>query len=192
MQIIIGLGNTGEKYSNHRHNMGFHVLDALAEKKGLLFEESKIWQADIVKDGELMLVKPRTFMNLSGKSAALLVREYNSPIVVVYDDIDIPLGSVKCSFSRGAGGHNGVQSVIDHIGHKDFFRIRVGIRPIHDELLPRIAPPNGFETFMLSDFAPFEEDVKAFGIAKAIAIISDLQNYTYEEIMNRYNEQKKE
>jgi peptidyl-tRNA hydrolase len=66
-------------------------------------------------------------------------------IVVVYDDIDINIGTVKCSFDRGAGGHNGVQSIIDHVGTKAFARIRVGVRPVHEELLPRIAPPDGLK-----------------------------------------------
>ena len=106
---------------------------------------------------------------------------------MVYDDIDIPIGSVKCSFDRGAGGHNGVQSVIDHLGTTAFFRIRVGVRPTHEELLPRIAPPDGFEKFLLTDFAPFEIELKEQGIAKAVEIITALETMSFTDAMNKFN-----
>jgi PTH1 family peptidyl-tRNA hydrolase len=106
---------------------------------------------------------------------------------IVYDDIDIVLGTIKCSFGRGAGGHNGVQSVIDHLGTKDFLRIRIGVRPVHEELLPRIAPPDGFEKFLLSNFAPFEIALRDQGIEQAIKVIESLPHKTKEEIMNEYN-----
>jgi peptidyl-tRNA hydrolase, PTH1 family len=187
MIIVIGLGNIGSKYRGHRHNVGFQVLDALAEKESLCFEEKSIFHCDLTQFGELLLAKPTTFMNESGKAAQTLLRQYNAPLVVVYDDIDISLGTVKCSFGRGAGGHNGVQSIIDHVGHKDFFRIRIGIRPVHEELMSRIAPPNGFETFMLSDFAPFEEEERDKAIEKTIKIIEMLPHKSFDEIMNLQN-----
>ena len=126
-------------------------------------------------------------MNDSGLAAELLVKNHDGSVVVVYDDIDINLGEIKCSFGRGAGGHNGVQSVIDHLGTKDFFRIRIGVRPVNEELLPRIAPPNGFETFLLSNFAPFEHALRDQAIEKAIHIIESLPHKSIEEIMNLYN-----
>ena len=188
MNIVIGLGNPGRKYEGHRHNIGFMVLDALAANEGLHFNEHKLFDATVAQYGEtLFLAKPQTFMNNSGVTAKALVKNYDASIAVVYDDIDIELGTLKCSYGRGAGGHNGVQSIIDHLGTKDFFRIRVGVRPIHDELRPRIAPPDGFEKFLLSDFAPFEKELKEHGIEKAIEIIEKLQHKTIEEIMNEYN-----
>lgn len=186
--IVIGLGNPGAKYASHRHNVGCMVLDALASAYELVFEKKSVFDASVSGWEGLVLAKPDTFMNESGKAAAKLHKQYPElPIVVVYDDVDIPIGEVKCSFARGAGGHNGVQSVIDHLGTKDFFRIRVGVRPVHEELVPRIAPPNGFETYLLSDFAPFEAELKAQGIEKALSIIKLLPTSTFEEIMNQYN-----
>ncbi len=188
MNIVIGLGNPGNAHAQQRHNVGWMVLDALTAKEGLHFNEQKIFHAAIASFGpELLLAKPDTFMNDSGQAAAMLVKQYSGSVVVVYDDIDINLGDIQCSFNRGAGGHNGVQSVIDHLDTKNFLRIRVGVRPVHEELLPRIAPPDGFEKYLLSDFAPVEEDARKEGIAKAVAIISDLPNKKFEEIMNKYN-----
>jgi PTH1 family peptidyl-tRNA hydrolase len=188
MNIVIGLGNPGTTHAQQRHNIGWMVLDALAAKEGLHFNERAIFHAAITSFGSgLLLAKPDTFMNNSGQAAALLVRQYEGTVAIVYDDIDIPLGTIKCSFNRGAGGHNGVQSVIDHLTTKNFLRIRVGVRPVHEELLPRIAPPDGFEKFLLSNFAPFEIELRDQGIEKAIQIIESLPHKTIEEIMNLYN-----
>lgn len=188
MNIVIGLGNPGTKYKGHRHNIGTMVLDALAAKRALHFESKPLFHAEIAVSGTtLTIVKPETFMNDSGTAARMVAKQYNAPVTVVYDDIDIALGTVKCSYDRGAGGHNGVQSIIDHLGTKEFFRIRVGVRPVHEELLPRIAPPDGFQKFLLSDFAPFEVELKEQGIVKAIDIIEMLSTKSIEEIMTLVN-----
>ncbi len=182
--IVIGLGNPGEKYAGTRHNAGFRVLDAL----GLSFAMKKHFQSEIAESGGMLFAKLQTFMNDSGSAAKKLVQQYGEKgLVVVHDDIDIPLGEVKCSFGRGSGDHNGVESIIHHLGTKDFLRIRIGVRPVHAELLPRIAPPNGFEKFLLSDFTSMEEELLQQGIVKAKNIIDALPHQTVEEIMNTYN-----
>ncbi len=188
MHIIIGLGNPGHKYARQRHNIGFMTLDTIASAHGLQFIERPLFRAQIATDGpSVLFAKPDTFMNDSGISVRMLAKQYDASIVVVYDDIDINLGLVKCSFDRGAGGHNGVQSIINHLGTTAFFRIRIGVRPVHEELLPRIAPPDGFEKFLLSDFAPMEDELKTQGINRAIDIINALKTQTFEEVMNTYN-----
>ena len=184
MITVIGLGNPGKKYEHTRHNIGFMALDAYAALKGVEFIEDKYIHAQKGFFAGIDFIKPQTFMNDSGKAAA---KYSDTDIVVVYDDIDITLGTVKCSFGRGAGGHNGVQSIIDHTGTKDFFRIRIGVRPVHEELMGRIAPPDGFEKFLLSDFAPFEKELCEQGIQKAIDILSFLPTKTFQEIMNEQN-----
>ena len=127
-------------------------------------------------------------MNHSGITARALTKRYpDTRVAVVYDDIDINLGEIKLSFGRGAGGHNGVQSVIDHLGTKDFIRIRVGVRPVHDELKSKILPPHGFETYLLSNFAPFEKDRQEEGVKKAIQVITALTTQSLQEVMNTYN-----
>lgn len=188
MNIIIGLGNPGHKFAKHRHNIGFMVLDAVAEKDAVHFVEKELFSAQLAHDGpDQLLAKPDTFMNDSGIAARMLAKQYPADIVAAYDDIDINLGLVKCSFDRGAGGHNGVQSIIDHLGTKEFFRIRIGVRPVHEELLPRIAPPDGFEKFLLSDFAPMEAELKEQGIKRAVEIIDALKTKSFEEVMNKFN-----
>jgi peptidyl-tRNA hydrolase, PTH1 family len=185
--IILGLGNPGTKYAKNRHNVGFMVLDAYAAQESLSFAEEKLFFSEVARTGDMVLAKPHTFMNDSGKAAKVLLKQYGDELVVVYDEINVPIGEVKCSYDRGSGDHNGVQSIIDHLGHQKFFRIRVGVRPVHEELLPRIAPPDGFEKFMLSDFTPMEQDLMKQGIEKAVKIIHELQNKSFEQIMNEYN-----
>ena len=187
MKIFIGLGNPGTKHALDRHNVGFMVLDYFADKHSLSFENKSTFDALVAQDSEDMFAKPQTYMNDSGLSAHKLFKQYRELPVVVYDDIDINLGEVKCSFDRGAGGHNGVQSIIDHLGTKGFYRIRVGVRPVHEELKDKILPPDGFQNFLLKPFAPFESELKEQGIKKALAIIEALKTKTFEEVMNEFN-----
>lgn len=186
--IIVGLGNLGTKYQHTRHNIGWMVLDAFFADRGVSFEEKKIFHALLAQEGGVVFAKPTTFMNRSGEAVAALIKQYGEMIVVIHDDIDIPLGEVKCSYARGSGDHNGVQSIIDHLGHKDFFRIRVGVRPVHEELLPRIAPPDGYERFLLDDFSPLEQEDLKQGVQKAVTIIGELtKGKAFQELMNEYN-----
>ena len=213
MIIVIGLGNPGAKYQHHRHNVGFQALDLLAEQEQVRFVHDKQFRAecsrvlpeydseDIARVGGhrqtagavLFLAKPDTFMNESGIAAAALHKRYpDAPISVVHDDIDIEIGTIKCTAARGAGGHNGVQSIIDHLGTNAFLRIRIGVRPTHESLLARIAPPHGFEQFLLADFAPFEHESRDAGIAKTLEILRDIATtgasaFDMQKIMNKYN-----
>lgn len=185
--VIIGLGNPGKKYTHTRHNVGWMVLDAYLSGKEAAFDQEKMFESDIAQWNGVVFAKPNTFMNNTGIAAKKLSRHFGGTLAVVHDDIDIPLGQVKCSFGKGSGDHNGVQSIIDHLGTKDFFRIRVGVRPIHEALLPRIAPPQGFETFLLDEFSPFEKEELEQGINRAVQIIGDLKDKTVGELMNQYN-----
>ncbi len=187
MAIIIGLGNPTKKHEGDRHNAGFMTLESFAQNKDLSFENKNIFDALVCEDGDLLLAKPQKYMNDSGLSAQKLFKQYKEMPVVVYDDIDINIGEVKCSFGRGAGGHNGVQSIIDHLGTKDFFRVRIGVRPVHEELKSHILPPDGFQNFLLKPFAPFETELKEQGIKKAVAIIEALKTKTFTEIMTEFN-----
>jgi PTH1 family peptidyl-tRNA hydrolase len=133
MFLIVGLGNPGEKYENTRHNVGFLFLDYLADMLKVSFSSSK-WQAQTAKahlDGnQLLLLKPETYMNKSGYSVAAAASYYKIPnenIIVIHDDIDLMFGQLKVAVNRGSGGHNGIKSIVEHIGSQDFVRIRVGI-----------------------------------------------------------------
>ena len=133
MHYIVGLGNPGEKYQNSRHNAGWIVLEDFVASTGLpaLYDSSKYSgrvSEGVVDGEEVSVLLPDTYMNKSGSAVKKLVpKDAVSQLVVVYDDIDLPVGEIKVSFGKGAGGHNGVQSVIDAMGSKDFIRIRIGI-----------------------------------------------------------------
>jgi len=143
MKLIIGLGNPGEKYENTRHNVGFMVVEKFLKDfepvKKTLWQNEKKFKSDIAlfdwqpKTGEstrVILAKPQTFMNNSGMAVSLLAEYYKVPpedIWLIYDELDLPLGSLKIRFGGAAAGHHGVESVMEHIGTDKFWRFRLGI-----------------------------------------------------------------
>lgn len=133
MKMIVGLGNPGRQYAHTRHNVGFDVLDCFAKRHGVHIRSRKhrALVGKLVQDGrEILLVKPQTYMNLSGTAVAALAREHNlqpSEIIVVYDDIDLPLGRLRIRAKGSSGGHRGVESIIQKLGSSEFPRIRIGI-----------------------------------------------------------------
>jgi PTH1 family peptidyl-tRNA hydrolase len=140
--LITGLGNPGEKYKNTRHNVGFEILDYLAEDVfGLEFSFNKKINAflcDFVKDGKkYFFLKPATYMNNSGQAVSRIMSYYNislENILVIQDDIDIDLGKVKISQNSGSAGHKGIISIMEELGSKNFKRLRVGIRIQNQEI----------------------------------------------------------
>lgn len=162
MSLIIGLGNPGKQYAKTRHNVGFMAVNALHET--LIEYDINDWQLSkkfnakvsgcTIKGEKIILAKPMTFMNASGQSAELIARFYKIPardMVVVHDDKDLPLGAVKVQKNRGGGGHNGVQSIIDHIGTKGFTRVRIGIASENKKKMQDTAK------FVLGKFGMFEK-----------------------------------
>lgn len=142
MKLFVGLGNPGPKYEITRHNAGFLMVDMLAEELRADWGQSK-FQGDIAKvrwEGhECLFLKPMTFMNLSGKSVAGVMKFYKIPredLVVIYDDVDVPCGKVKARDGGGPGGHNGIRSIIDCIGSKEFHRIKLGVGRPEDNNRP--------------------------------------------------------
>jgi peptidyl-tRNA hydrolase, PTH1 family len=144
MHIIVGLGNPGEKYKLTRHNVGWMVVDELAKKQAGYWEMNKKFKAEICKIGDVLLVKPQTFMNNSGQSVQAVLSYYKllpktlgvvtkkasdltSVLTVIHDDLDLNLGTYKKSIDSRSAGHNGVQSIIDYLKTKNFNRIRIGI-----------------------------------------------------------------
>ncbi|MBN2447106.1 MAG: aminoacyl-tRNA hydrolase, partial [Phycisphaerae bacterium] len=131
--LIVGLGNPGPQYAGTRHNIGFRCADALAEAYGLRFDgkKGKARLADgLIAGRRVLLAKPQTFMNLSGDAVSGLVNFYQidpERILIIYDDLDLPLGALRLRKSGGAGGHNGMRSIIQRLGTQDFPRVRVGI-----------------------------------------------------------------
>jgi len=139
-RLIVGLGNPGRKYADNRHNVGFQCLDRLAEAWGLSFSRQK--HKALLAQGQIaglkvILAKPHTFMNLSGEAMERMARFYKVPpenILVIYDDLDLPVGRIRLRPEGGSGGHKGMQSIIEHLGSNGFPRLRVGIgRPTHGD-----------------------------------------------------------
>lgn len=133
-QLIVGLGNPGSKYDQTRHNVGFAVVDHLARRWKISIAEHRKFQGmfgdGLARDRKIHLLKPLTFMNLSGQSIRAVVDWYKLPpssVLVVYDDMDLPLGKVRLRISGSAGGHNGMKSAIAHLGTQNFPRLRIGI-----------------------------------------------------------------
>lgn len=161
MILIVGLGNPGKKYKNTRHNLGFQVIDALRKEVSEGFINGK----------KVTLAKPQTFMNESGKVVKKLIGPI-SPIrpiglIVIHDDIDLPLGIVKLVKNRGSAGHKGVQSIIDALGTKDFHRVRIGIKPAKSFAFRRA----GIDKFVLQQFTKTENKVIKESIKKATEAI---------------------
>ncbi len=132
--LIAGLGNPGREYENTRHNTGFSVIDVIAEKNGIVFSERR--QKGLIGKGTIegervMLVKPQTFMNLSGECLRGLTEYYKiderTRLIVIYDDVNLDVGQLRIRKKGSAGGHNGIKNIIAHMGHDVFQRIKVGI-----------------------------------------------------------------
>lgn len=140
MKLLIGLGNPGSQYEHTRHNVGFHVMDALATKCGLRWERRNraLLASGNVDAEKVVLVKPLTFMNNSGEAVSELVRWYKiqpEDILVIYDDLDLPVGQIRLRPKGSAGGHNGLSSIIHHLHTDQFPRLRVGIgRPTNSHM----------------------------------------------------------
>lgn len=162
--IVVGLGNPGAKYENTRHNVGFMVADYLAQKSDVTITTEK-WFSYSAKarlfGKTVYFVKPDTFMNLSGKSVAKFLDFYKSSpgnLLVIHDDIDMNPGRLKLTVGGGAGGHNGIKSIIQSIGSKDFFRLKFGIgRPGVGDV-PSEMP---VDKFVLAPFSKYENDLVA-------------------------------
>ena len=179
MHLIVGLGNPGETYAHTRHNAGADAVRAFARLCGGDWESDTYARGDISRcaDGKTLCLIPSSYMNESGASVAACARkEEISPenIIVVHDDIDIPLGRVRISRGGGDGGHRGVASVAKSLGTKDFIRVRIGIAP-HGAFAPR--RPRGGEAvsrFVLKRFSVLERGRAEKGIrtgAEAIALV---------------------
>ncbi len=130
IRLVAGLGNPGRKYRDTRHNVGFMVLDRLVGTWPETWADEKKWHTDILRHDSVFFLKPQTFMNESGRAVAAVSRFHQiSPqqILVVYDDVDLPLGRLRFRADGSAGGHNGIKSIISHLGTPEFPRLKVGI-----------------------------------------------------------------
>ena len=157
MKLIIGLGNPGEEYKKTRHNAGFLTMDKIADDFQFPVSSSKFnaeISQGIIANEKTILAKPQTFMNNSGQAVKAILDYYkikSEDIIIIHDDLDIPLGEYKISKNKNSGGHKGVQSIIDYLGTKDFTRIRIGIA-IENKKTPT-------EKFVLERFGEEEMEI---------------------------------
>jgi PTH1 family peptidyl-tRNA hydrolase len=185
MKLIVGLGNPGPSYARTRHNLGFRVVDRLAEQLGASVarrEAEALVGAVRVEGDALLLAKPQTYMNLSGRAVGELVRRYEIPLdglLVVLDDLDLPLGTIRIRRKGSAGGHRGLQSVIEALSSAEFPRLRLGIRPD--------APIADTVAFVLSPFEPEEEPVVEAMIECAVAAAMCWAREGIEKAMAEFN-----
>ena len=183
--LIVGLGNPGKQYAVNRHNVGFMVLSRLAEKLGEPFSrvESRALLAKANYQGiRLVLAKPQTYMNGSGSAVRSLLRFYKIPpqqLLVVYDDVDLPLETLRLRAEGGSGGQKGMQSIIEQLGSESFPRLRVGIG----------RPPGRMEAadYVLQDFSRSEQEFIDLTLSRAVDAILTFITDGLEKAMNLYN-----
>ncbi|MDP2728450.1 MAG: aminoacyl-tRNA hydrolase [Dehalococcoidia bacterium] len=187
MKLIVGLGNPGPRYTGNRHNVGFQCLNYLARAHGLSFT-GKGGQARLAAGRlggqEVVLAKPQTYMNLSGKSLAALVNRYRlslDDILMVHDDVDLPLGPLRIRPSGSAGGHRGLESIFQALGTQDIARLRVGIGR------PQGWGEEGLRDYVLSDFTSEEKETLKEVFPRVSEAVLCVLEEGIEAAMNRYN-----
>lgn len=185
MKLIIGLGNIGAKYAFTRHNAGFMLVDKIALDNSVSFKENSKLKAFITKFNlgteEIMLIKPTTYMNLSGEAMRAVMDYYKinpDDIIVVYDDLSLELGKIRFRANGSDGGHNGIKSVIQHLGSKSFTRLKIGIGP---------QPPIPSEAFVLQNFPTDSLPELKNVLNLAQDAISFFLNNGIEKTQNKYN-----
>lgn len=183
-RLIVGLGNPGDRYRGTRHNIGFMALDALAGQERLTWKVEKKWKAEVAKsaDASLVLAKPQTFMNLSGESIGPLARYLKVPlsdILAVVDDMELPWGRLRLRPGGSAGGHNGLKSLIQHLGGQDFPRLRLGVGR------PSVARDPS--DHVLGKFSPDEQAGLANVLTHATLCILAVHRQGLEAAMNTFN-----
>lgn len=190
MYIIVGLGNPGTEYKGTRHNMGFMVLDKLAEKYNITVDSRKhkgLIGKGMIGSQKVVLVKPQTFMNASGECIRQVQDFYkvsNEEILVIYDDISLEPGQLRIRKKGSAGGHNGIKNIILHLGTQEFPRIRVGVgeKPAKMDLVD----------YVLGHFQGEDKEKIEEGIELAVDAVKILLEDGAEAAMNQFNSKKKE
>lgn len=188
MYIIAGLGNPGSKYENTRHNMGFKAIDAMASEFGIDVNRAKF--KGLIGEGRIggekvILLKPQTYMNLSGQSVREIMNFYKIPeenLIVIYDDFDLPIGSIRVRKSGGPGTHNGMKSVVQELGFRKFPRVRVGIGSSDGSTIQ----------FVIGKVGKDEQQILNEAAEAAASAAADIIRIGIENAMNIHNTRKSE
>jgi PTH1 family peptidyl-tRNA hydrolase len=182
--IIVGLGNPGRRYENTKHNLGFIALDLIAERNGIKVNKLKfkaLVGEGTVSGRRVLLVKPQTYMNLSGESVAAVMSYYKAPpeaLTVIYDDVDIPLGRIRIRKQGSAGTHNGMRSIVYHLRRDDFPRVRIGIG---GEVGARLTD------YVIGGFRRQELETARGAVMRAVLAVECALGEGMDAAMNRYN-----
>lgn len=185
MYLIVGLGNPEKEYANTRHNMGFDTINKLAEKNGIAINKEKfnaLYEKGIIYGEKVILVKPQTYMNLSGKAIKEFVDFYKidlDKIIIIYDDIDTDIGEIRIRKQGGSGSHNGMKSVISEIDSNDFTRIRIGIGQPEFKL--------DMINYVIGKVSEEERQSLQTGVDKAVLAIEEIIKNGVDIAMNKFN-----
>ncbi len=193
MKLIVGLGNPGRIYAENRHNIGFMCLHHFGKTQDIKFNKS-VSQARIgtgeVAGQTIILARPQTYMNSSGDSVSRLAKRFNigtADIIVIHDDLDLPLGKIRIRHGGSSGGHKGIDSIIARLGSRDFTRIRIGIgRPFLNNVLPENEEATIVD-YVLSNFTPEETKIVDEVIPRVSEVILSLLAEGLTTTMNKYN-----
>ena len=193
MKLIVGLGNPGRVYAHNRHNIGFMCLSHFARTQGIHFDKkqglARIGTGEVAGN-EVILARPQTYMNSSGQSVSRLIRKFNvnlNDLLVICDDLDLPLGKIRIRQGGGSGGHKGGESIITELKSQDFSRLRVGIgRPTTVEGSAEISDAD-VVAYVLSDFTPNEKQAVTEVIPKVSEAILCFLTKGLIATMNKYN-----
>ncbi len=186
MYIIVGLGNPTSQYEKTRHNVGFDAIDIIAEKNNIkvdVLKNKSMCGAGLIGRNKVVLVKPMTYMNLSGEAVKAFISFYKinpeDELIVIYDDISLDVGRLRLRKKGSAGGHNGIKSIINHLGNENFKRIKVGVG----------AKPDKWDLadYVLSRFDISERKSVDEALLKASESVDTIINDSFETAMNRYN-----
>lgn len=182
MTLIVGLGNPGASYENNRHNIGFMVVDRLVKDLGAASISKASFQGDLFKSGDIFLLKPTTYMNLSGKSVLAVKQFYKCDnLIVIHDDLDLPFGALRYKKGGGHGGHNGLKSIDSLLG-SDYVRVRMGIgKPEYKSMVA---------DYVLSDFGSEEAEKLNAWIEKAAHATLLLREKPLDEVASKHSQKK--
>ncbi len=193
MKILVGLGNPGKKYQGNRHNAGFRCIDYMAEiysipvKKRLCLSDTG---RGPLGGNDVLLVKPRTFVNLSGEAASCLLQKFKArpeDLIVIHDDLDLPTGRLRLRLGGRSGGHRGVQSIIDNLSTQDFYRVRIGIsRPTTMD--GHVWDEDEIVAYVLGDFTPEEDALIQPAVLTAAEAVECILADGITAAMNKYNQ----
>ncbi len=184
MKLIVGIGNPGKEYDNTRHNVGFMALDSIANHYNVEFNETKfksIYTSIRVNNEKIILMKPQTYVNLSGSAVVSMMNYFNidkEDILVIYDDLALPTGKLRVRFKGSGGGHNGIKNIIDYLKTQEFKRVRIGIG--NNKLFDQVDYVLG--RFSKEDMSTLEDTFK-----KLRELPEDFVNEPFSDFMNKYN-----